>query len=103
VPTHVPFEIASLQLTPSFKMGALQLKPTSKIVTMRLAPSQQPQPGFLNLRSHSKSATVQAAVAALPDPAHALRSSASERDQLAPRFNMRDLHCFPVRRAARCN
>jgi len=37
------FEIATIQLTPRFKMGVLQVRLISKIVTMRLAPSQQPQ------------------------------------------------------------
>jgi hypothetical protein len=38
-------EIASMQLTPAFKVGALQVRTTSKIVTMRLAPHQGSQPG----------------------------------------------------------
>ena len=38
-------EIASMQLTPAFKVGALQVRTTSKIVTMRLAPDQGSQPG----------------------------------------------------------
>jgi hypothetical protein len=40
------FEIASMQLTPTFKMGAVQLRPASKIVTMRLATQQHPQPAM---------------------------------------------------------
>src|SRR5439155_6377820 len=32
-------EIASMPLTPTFKLGALQLRPISKVVTMRLASS----------------------------------------------------------------
>lgn len=42
-------EIASMQLTPNFKMGALQLRPISKVVTMRLAPSQQQDKDGMNL------------------------------------------------------
>jgi hypothetical protein len=52
------FEIASLQLTPAFKMGALLLKPNSKIVTMRLAGPQHSQPG-MNLQVTFEIATVQ--------------------------------------------
>lgn len=51
-------EIASLQLTPAFKMGALQVKPISRIVMMRLAPSQHPQPA-MNLQVTFEVATVQ--------------------------------------------
>ncbi len=42
-------EIASMQLTPNFKMGALQLRPISKVVTMRLAPSEKQHEGGMNL------------------------------------------------------
>ena len=43
-------EIASMQLTPNFKMSALQLKPTSRVVSMRFAPSPDSQlPMNLNL------------------------------------------------------
>ena len=37
-------EIASMQLTPTFKMSGLALKPISRVVSMRLAPSHDPQP-----------------------------------------------------------
>ena len=37
-------EIASMQLTPTFKMSGLALKPISRVVSMRLAPSNDPQP-----------------------------------------------------------
>jgi hypothetical protein len=37
------FEVAAMQLTPTFKIGVLQVRPISKFVTMRLAPSQQAQ------------------------------------------------------------
>ncbi len=37
-------EIASMQLTPTFKMSGLALKPMSRVVSMRLAPSNDPQP-----------------------------------------------------------
>jgi hypothetical protein len=37
-------EVASVQLTPAFKVGALQVRPTSKTVILRLAPSQDSQP-----------------------------------------------------------
>ena len=40
------FEIAAMQLTPSFKMGSVNVRPISKVVTMRLAGSQQPQPAM---------------------------------------------------------
>src|SRR5437667_191109 len=37
------FEVAAMQLTPTFKIGVWQVRPISKFVTMRLAPSQQAQ------------------------------------------------------------
>src|SRR4030095_13239574 len=37
------FEIAALQLTPSFKMGVLKVRPISKLVTMRLPSPQRAQ------------------------------------------------------------
>ena len=43
------FEIAALQLTPSFKMGVLKVRPISKLVTMRL-PSPQRAQTALNLQ-----------------------------------------------------
>jgi tetratricopeptide (TPR) repeat protein len=52
-------EIASMQLTPTFKMGALQLRPISKVVTMRLAPSQQQQQNGMNLQVNFEIAKVQ--------------------------------------------
>ena len=53
------FEIASMQLTPTFKMGALQLRPASKIVTMRLA-GTAPQPA-MNLQVTFEIARIQPA------------------------------------------
>ena len=38
------FEIAAIQLTPSFKMGCLKVRPASNVVTMRLARSENQQP-----------------------------------------------------------
>jgi len=43
------FEIAAMQLTPSFKMGVLKVRPISKLVTMRL-PSPQRAQSALNLQ-----------------------------------------------------
>jgi len=43
------FEIAAMQLTPSFKMGVLKVRPISKLVTMRLPSPQRVQPA-LNLQ-----------------------------------------------------
>jgi hypothetical protein len=43
------FEIAAMQLTPSFKMGVLKVRPISKLVTMRL-PSPQRAQTALNLQ-----------------------------------------------------
>jgi len=43
-------EIASMKLTPNFKMSGLQLRPISKVVSMRLARTQDPQPP-MNLQS----------------------------------------------------
>ena len=57
-------EIASMQLTPTFKMGALQLRPISKIVTMRLASSPQQQ-AAMNLQVNFEIAKVQAASGSL--------------------------------------
>jgi len=52
------FEIAAMQLTPTFKMGVLQVRLISKIVTMRLAPSQQPQ-SAMNLHASFEIAKIQ--------------------------------------------
>jgi len=52
------FEIASVQLTSSFKMGVLKVRPISKLVTMRLPASQQPQLG-VNLQVSFEIAKVQ--------------------------------------------
>jgi len=57
-------EIASMQLTPAFKMGALQLRPISKIVTMRLASSAQQQ-APMNLQVNFEISKVQAAQGSL--------------------------------------
>ena len=54
-------EIASMQLTPAFKMGALQLRPISKIVTMRLASSPPQQQAAMNLQVNFEISKVQAA------------------------------------------
>ena len=43
------FEIAALQLTPSFKMRVLEVRPISKLATMRL-PSPQRAQTALNLQ-----------------------------------------------------
>jgi hypothetical protein len=43
------YEIAAMQLTPSFKMGVLKVRPISKLVTMRL-PSPQRAQSPLNLQ-----------------------------------------------------
>jgi Flp pilus assembly protein TadD len=52
------FEIAVMQLTPSFKMGGLKVRPISKLVTMRLPSSQQPQPA-MNLQVSFEIAKIQ--------------------------------------------
>jgi tetratricopeptide (TPR) repeat protein len=52
------FEIAAMQLTPSFKMGVLKVRPISKLVTMRLPSSQQPQ-SALNLQVTFEVAKIQ--------------------------------------------
>src|SRR5262249_25989863 len=57
-------EIASMQLTPTFKVGALQLRPISKIVTMRLASSSQ-QPAPMNLQVNFEISEIQAAEGSL--------------------------------------
>jgi predicted Zn-dependent protease len=57
-------EIASMQLTPTFKMGALQLRPISKVVTMRLASSPQQQ-APMNLQANFEISKIQAAPGSL--------------------------------------
>jgi tetratricopeptide (TPR) repeat protein len=57
-------EIASMQLTPSFKMDALQLRPISKIVTMRLTSSPQQQ-AAMNLQVNFEISKMQAAQGSL--------------------------------------
>ena len=52
------FEIAAIQLRPTFKVGVLQVRLISKIATMRLAPSQQPQPA-MNLHASFEIAKIQ--------------------------------------------
>src|SRR5439155_366679 len=53
-------EIASMQLTPTFRMGALQLRPISKVVTMRLTSSPQQQ-APINLQANFEISKIQAA------------------------------------------
>src|SRR5207302_1201412 len=57
-------EIASMQLTPTFKMGALQLRPISKVVTMRLTSSPQQQ-APINLQANFEISKIQAAPGSL--------------------------------------
>jgi hypothetical protein len=82
-------EIASMQLTPTFKMGALQLRPISKVVTMRLASSQQPQP--MNLQVNFEIAKVQPA----PNSLGQVRLTPSQQQKPAmlgsPSFNIAGL------------
>ena len=83
-------EIASMQLTPMFKMGALQLRPTSKVVTMRLASNQQQQSG-MNLQVNFEIAKVQPAPGSLGQ----IRLSPSQQQKPAtlntPSFNISGL------------
>ena len=83
-------EIASMQLTPTFKMGALQLRPISKIVTMRLASSPQQQ-AAMNLQVNFEIAKVQAASGSLGQ----LRLNPSQQQKPAtlgtPSFNISGL------------
>jgi hypothetical protein len=58
------FEIAALQLTPSFKMGVLKVRPISKLVTMRL-PSPQRAQTALNLQVAFEVLKIQPVVGAL--------------------------------------
>src|SRR5438445_13854145 len=57
-------EIASMQLTPTFKIGALQLRAMPNVVTMRLASAPQHQPA-MNLRVNFEIAKIQAAAGSL--------------------------------------
>jgi tetratricopeptide (TPR) repeat protein len=57
-------EVASMQLTPTFKMGALQLRPISKVVTMRLASSAQ-QEAPMNLQVNFEISKIQGAQGSL--------------------------------------
>jgi hypothetical protein len=83
-------EIASMQLTPNFKMGALQLRPISKVVTMRLAPSEKQQEGGMNL-ANFEIAKVQPAPGSLGQ----IRLSPSQQQKPAtlntPSFNISGL------------
>ena len=83
-------EIASMQLTPTFKMGALQLRPISKVVTMRLASSPQEQ-APMNLQANFEIAKIQAAPGSLGQ----LRLNPSQEQRPAtlatPSFNISGL------------
>jgi len=83
-------EIASMQLTPTFKMGALQLRPISKVVTMRLASSPQQQ-APMNLQANFEIAKIQAAPGSLGQ----LRLNPSQEQRPAtlatPSFNISGL------------
>jgi tetratricopeptide (TPR) repeat protein len=84
-------EIASMQLTPTFKMGALQLRPISKVVTMRLASSPQQQQAAMNLQVNFEIAKIQAAPGSLGQ----LRLNPSQEQRPAtlatPSFNISGL------------
>ncbi|PYM02885.1 MAG: hypothetical protein DMF19_01350 [Verrucomicrobia bacterium] len=84
-------EIASMQLTPTFKMGALQLRPISKVVTMRLASSSQQQQAAMNLQVNFEIAKIQAASGSLGQ----LRLTPSQQQKPAtlatPSFNISGL------------
>ena len=82
-------EIASMQLTPTFKMGALQLRPISKVVTMRLASSpQQQQQAAMNLQANFEIAKIQS----VPGSLGQLRLHPSQQQRPAtlatPSFNI---------------
>jgi hypothetical protein len=83
-------EIASMQLTPTFKMGALQLRPISKVVTMRLA-SSPPQQAPMNLQANFEISKIQAAPGSLGQ----LRVNPSQQQGPAmlatPSFNISSL------------
>jgi tetratricopeptide (TPR) repeat protein len=83
-------EIASMQLTPTFKMGALQLRPMSKVVTMRLASSPQQQ-APMNLQANFEISKIQAAPGSLGE----LRLNPSQQQRPAtlatPSFNISNL------------
>jgi hypothetical protein len=84
-------EIASMQLTPTFKMGALQLRPISKVVTMRLAsspPPEQQQEAAMNLQANFEIAKIQSGPGSLGQ----LRLNPSQQQRPAtlatPSFNI---------------
>jgi len=82
-------EIASMQLTPTFKMGALQLRPISKVVTMRLASSPpQQQQAAMNLQANFEIAKIQS----VPGSLGQLRLHPSQQQRPAtlatPSFNI---------------
>jgi hypothetical protein len=82
-------EIASMQLTPTFKMGALQLRPISKVVTMRLASSPpQQQQAAMNLQANFEIAKIQS----VPGSLGQLRLNPSQQQRPAilatPSFNI---------------
>jgi len=83
-------EIASMQLTPTFKMGALQLRPISKVVTMRLTSSPQQQ-APINLQANFEISKIQAAPGSLGQ----LRLNPSQQQGPAmlatPSFNISSL------------
>jgi tetratricopeptide (TPR) repeat protein len=83
-------EIASMQLTPTFKMGALQLRPISKVVTMRLASSPRQQ-AAMNLQANFEISKIQTAPGSLGQ----LRLNPSQQQRPAtlatPSVNISDL------------
>jgi tetratricopeptide (TPR) repeat protein len=83
-------EIASMQLTPTFKMGALQLRPISKVVTMRLASSPR-QEAAMNLQANFEISKIQTAPGSLGQ----LRLNPSQQQRPAtlatPSVNISDL------------
>jgi hypothetical protein len=83
-------EIASMQLTPTFKMGALQLRPISKVVTMRLA-SSPPQQAPMNLQANFEIAKIQSAPGSLGQLS--LNPSQQQRPAMlaTPSFNISGL------------
>jgi hypothetical protein len=84
-------EIASMQLTPTFKMGALQLRPISKVVTMRLAPSQQEQQNVMNLQVNFEIAKVQPAPGSLGQVRLAPSAQQKPATVNSPSFNISGL------------
>jgi len=102
-------EIASMQLTPAFKVGALQVRTTSKIVTMRLAPDQGSQPGT-NPEVTFEIAKIQPAGGALGSirmtPSHQQKPTAAgspsfmvEGSQLVPNFEGTSVQLTPSQQA----